>query len=114
MSVITLLFFIIAALLGVFLIYYILTGKNTPKGLAIIHGLTAALGIVSLVIVLIITHVNAYISLVLFILAALGGFLMMYRDITGKSLPKWLALGHGLIALSAFILLLLALYWSKA
>jgi hypothetical protein len=45
-------------------------------------------------------------SAVLFVIAALGGFIMMARDVTGKSIPKWLAVVHGLLAVTGFVLLL--------
>jgi hypothetical protein len=46
-------------------------------------------------------------SIVLFVMAALGGLVLIYRDMTGKSIPKWLAVGHGLIAVAGFIFLLI-------
>lgn len=104
--------FVLAAVLGAYLISFILGNKNTPKGVAIIHGATAALGIILLIIISVIYPIKPYISLILFILAALGGFTMMYRDITGKSLPKWLALGHGLLAVVALILLWFLFFWT--
>jgi len=45
-------------------------------------------------------------SLVLFVLAASGGFLMGFRDLLGKKVPKWLALGHGFLAITGFVFLL--------
>ncbi len=106
------LIFLLAAVLGAYLISFILGNKNTPKGVAIIHGGTAALGIIFLIIVTIVYPIKPYISLVLFILAAIGGFTMMYRDLTGKSLPKWLAIGHGLLAAVALVLLWFLFFWT--
>jgi hypothetical protein len=45
-------------------------------------------------------------SAVLFVIAALGGFIMLARDLGNKPIPKWLAVGHGLLAVTGFILLL--------
>jgi hypothetical protein len=36
----------------------------------------------------------------------LGGIVLFVRDITKKSIPKWLALVHGLVAVVGFIFLL--------
>lgn len=106
MILITILVFILAALLGLTLLIYVLKNKNTPKGVAIIHGTVAASGIILLIIYSFTNASKPYLPLIIFILAALGGFYMMYRDITNKTLPKWLAVGHGVIALIAFLLLL--------
>jgi len=42
-------------------------------------------------------------SLVLFLIAALGGFTMFFIDLKGKPIPKWLALLHPLIAVIAVL-----------
>lgn len=110
MSIVTVAIFLIAALLGLFLISYILTNKNTPKGIAFMHGGIAATGIVLLIIYMFMYSSKPYLALIFFVLAAIGGFIMMYRDITGMDLPKWLPLGHGLIAVVGFVLLLIALF----
>lgn len=110
MLLLTIFVFALAALMGVILIWFLLRNKNTPKGLAIIHGTTAGIGILLLVAVLFTSQTKPYLSLAFFILAAIGGFTMMYRDIFGKSLPKWLAVGHGLIAVVGFVLLLMIFF----
>jgi uncharacterized membrane protein YadS len=102
--------FVVAALLGMVLITYVLLNKNTSKGVALTHGFFAATGIVLLGIYVSVYSTKPLLSLILFILAALGGFTLIFRDLTGRSLPKWLALGHGLTAITAFILLLVALF----
>lgn len=102
--------FLIAAILGMLLISYLLRNKNTPKGLAIIHGSIAAFGILLLICYLLFYSTSPYLSLIFFIIAAIGGFTLMYRDITGKTLPKWLAIGHGTIAVIGFLLLLLVAF----
>lgn len=102
-------FFILsAAILGAILLSYILRGKETPKGLAFIHGPLAATGLILLVIYAITTanehkHLE---SITLFCIAAAGGAVLFYRDITGKPVPKWLAVGHGLLAITGIVFLL--------
>jgi drug/metabolite transporter superfamily protein YnfA len=49
-------------------------------------------------------------SLILFVLAALGGFYMFFQDLRGKFSPTWLAFVHGLLALAGFALLLVAVF----
>lgn len=101
------LIFAFAAIGGVYLLSFVLQNKNTPKAVAFIHGGVAAIGIVLLILYVLSHHPSPVISLGLFILAALGGFTLMYRDIIGKSLPKWLVAGHGIIALLAIFCLIL-------
>lgn len=99
------LLFAIAAVLGGILLSYVLRDKNTPKGLAMTHGAIAAGGIVILLVYSLLYSPSPWPSLLLFIAAALGGFMLIYRDLTGKSLPKWMAIGHGSVAVIAFLLL---------
>lgn len=98
--------FIVAIVLGMFLLSYILANKNTPKGVAFIHGGVAGIGVIGLLIFSFFSSLNFLISVGIFLLAAMGGVFMMYLDLTGKPLPKWLPLGHGimgLIGLAVFV-----------
>ncbi|MCP0913234.1 MULTISPECIES: hypothetical protein [Legionella] len=106
MLILAIIVFALAASLGIFLLSYVLQGKNTPKGVAIIHGFFAATGIV-LLIVYSFFYQGPLAALTVFILAALGGFVLFYKDITGGNIPKAFALGHGSIAVIGFILLIL-------
>lgn len=106
MLIAAIVFFALAALLGFYLLSYVLQGKNTPKGVAFTHGPLAATGLIILIVYALLHHPSPMLSIVLFVLAALGGGLLIVRDITGKSLPAWLAMGHGLTAIAAFLLLI--------
>ena len=99
-------FFSLAAILGMFLLSFILREKETPKGVAVAHGLLAATGLVLLVVYTTQHTPRPLESLILFVIAATGGFIVFARDIMNKTLPKWLAVVHGLAAVSGFILLL--------
>ncbi|MGA2614481.1 MAG: DUF2231 domain-containing protein [Spirochaetia bacterium] len=44
--------------------------------------------------------------LILFIIAALGGFLLFGIDVATKKPPKWLGFVHGAVAVAGFIFLL--------
>lgn len=104
--------FALAALLGVYLLSFVLQKKNTPKGIAFTHGPIAATGLVLLIIYAFFHKPSPVISIILFILAVLGGFMLIFRDLTGKSIPKWLAIGHGLTAIVAFIFLVVYAFFS--
>jgi hypothetical protein len=99
-------FFSLAALLGIFLLTFVLRSKQTPKAVAFTHGPLAAIGLV-LLIIYTVQHRPAPIeSLLLFVAAAAGGFVLIALDLTRTSVPKWLALLHGTIAAAGLILLL--------
>ena len=100
-------FFLVAALLGIYLLFYVLQNKNTPKGIAFTHGPLAAAGLIILIIYALLYKPAPIVSIIIFILAAMGGLILIYRDLTGKSLPKWMALGHGVAAIIAFIFLII-------
>ena len=98
----------IAATLGAIMLYYLLTGRHIPKGLAFVHGPLAIAGLVVLICYAVITthHHKHYESIVLFSIAAVGGLVLFYKDITGKRIPKWLAVLHALLAITGFLFLL--------
>lgn len=98
--------FALAAILGMTLLSYVLRGKETPKGVMIFHGLFAATGLVLLLTYVFGNKPNPIESAVLFVIAALGGAILVAKDITGKEIPKWLAVVHGLIAVVGFIFLI--------
>ena len=101
------LFFALAALLGLYLLSFVLQNKNTPKGVAFTHGPLAAAGLIILIIYAFFHHPSPIVSIILFVLAALGGVMLIWRDLTGKSVPKWMAIGHGLTAIVGFIFLII-------
>lgn len=99
--------FSLAAILGMILISFVLQNKSTPKGLAFTHGGLAAAGIILLITYSFGNTPAPFASLVLFIMAALGGFTLIYKDLTGNPVPKLLAIGHGLTAVAGFTFLLI-------
>ena len=105
MLLIAIVFFLLAAMLGIYLLSYVFAEKNTPKGVVIIHGFLAFLGILFLILYSFFYTIPLF-SLIFFIVAALGGGFMLKLDIFGKKIPKILALGHGVIALVGLLLLI--------
>lgn len=104
MLIISILLFALAAMLGFYLLTFVLTDRPTPKGIAFIHGPLAAIALIILIMYALTHHPAPILSICVFVVAALGGLTLIYRDLTGKTLPKWLALGHGMLALIGFIL----------
>jgi hypothetical protein len=101
----------LAALGGAVLLGFVLRGRHTPKGIALIHGSFAALGVVVLAIASILSPAAPVASLVLFVLAAIGGAVLIVLDLKRRQVPKGLAVGHGGIAIVAFVLLVL--FWMR-
>ena len=98
--------FATAAGIGVFMLLRVLQKKPVPKGAAIIHGILAATALVLLIVDMIKSGADTVQIVVLFAITALGGIVLFARDLTGKSLPKSLALIHGALAVTGFIFLL--------
>ncbi len=103
--------FSITAVLGLYLVLLVLQNKETPKGVAIGHGFLAVTALTLLIIHTANTGADLLQIIVLFAIAALGGFILFARDVTGKSLPKPLAIVHGLLAISAFVFLLVYAFY---
>lgn len=98
----------IAVILGGYLLSFVLKGKNPPKGIALAHGTLAALGIIILLIYALTTseHHKHWESIMIFIVAAVGGIYLFSRDIRHKKVPKWIAVVHGVIGLTGLIWIL--------
>ncbi len=99
-----LILFILAALFGMFSIFYVWQGETPPRVLAYTHGSFATLGIACLAIGTY-SITGFWISLGLFILAALGGLYLFTHDLKGKKIPKLVATIHGLVAILAVVVL---------
>lgn len=97
--------FATAASIGGYLLSYVLTNKETPKGVAIVHGLFAAIAIILLAFYSL-SHSGLFISLGIFVAAALGGLYLFTRDLISHKIPKPVALGHGLLAVIGLISLI--------
>lgn len=107
MLFLSILCFIIAALLGMYLLSFVLQNKETPKGISFIHGPLATTGLILLIAYACFNSPAPIVSIILFVFATLGGFFLILKDLTGKAIPKFLAIGHGLIAITAFGFLLM-------
>jgi hypothetical protein len=99
-------FFSLAAVLGMLLLSYVLRGKETPKGIVFTHGPLAVIGLILLIVYAFENPPGPLESIVLFVIAALGGLILVARDLLRKTIPKWLAVVHGLVAVTGFVFLL--------
>jgi hypothetical protein len=99
----------LTALGGAGLLMLRLKGGNPPIGLALVHGTVGAASLVTLIVaVLGGASGRAVTALVLFVLAALGGFVLLSIHLKKRLLPIPLILGHALVAASGFVALLSA------
>ena len=108
--------FALAALGGITLAAMHFMKKPLPLPLAIVHGLAAATGLV-LLIIAVASGAGATVavaSLVLFIVAALGGFVLFSFYMRRQPLPSALVVIHGLVAVVGIVTLLVFLMKGSA
>lgn len=101
--------FALAALGGVVLAVMRFKGRPyPPMGLALVHGAAAAAGLVALIALVAkgTSDTSARTALILFIVAALGGFGLFLHHLRKVALPIWLVVVHALVAVVAFLILL--------
>lgn len=99
--------FALAAVLGIAILVGWLSKKNVSRGVIYAHGIFAALGLVVLIAYALQNRDNyPNIALILFIIAALGGFYMFFRDLQNKMSPYSIAFVHALLAVAGFVSLL--------
>jgi hypothetical protein len=105
--------FAIAALGGIVMAIMRFSGRELPPmGLAIVHGLFAAAGLVALILALV-GHgytVATIIALLGFLGAALGGFYLFSLHLKKRPLPIPYVVVHGGFAVISFIILLVGVY----
>lgn len=101
-------FFALAVIFGIIVLATLFKQRNIPKQVAYIHGSVALLGLL-LMIIFVIKTPGYYpvASLVLFVLAAVGGIYLFTNDMRGKAGPVWFAPIHATLALIAFVLLII-------
>ncbi len=104
--------FAVAALGGATIAYLRVSNKNIPLLLALVHGILAATGLVLLIIGLTGgggSGIKA--ALVVFLIAALGGFTLFSYQLRSRPLPVPLVFIHGGVAVVAFVILLLSVLY---
>lgn len=111
MLVLAALLFALAALVGITLATLHLKKKDVSVSLALVHGLAAAVGLVLLIIAVVqmSSAGPAGVALAIFVIAALGGFVLFAMHLMRKKLPPGLIVVHGLLAVVAFVVLVVSL-----
>jgi hypothetical protein len=111
MLVVAALLFALAALVGITLAALHLKKKDVSVSLALVHGLAAAVGLVLLIIAVVQMSLAGPVgvALAIFVIAALGGFVLFAMHLMRKRLPPGLIVVHGLLAVAAFVVLLVGL-----
>ncbi len=94
------------AILGMYLLSFVLRDKETPKAISMTHGVFAVTGLVLLIVYCFGDSPGPIASIVVFSIAAIGGFILIYKDITGQKIPKWLGIVHGVTAVVGFAFLI--------
>jgi hypothetical protein len=95
----------LAAIIGMYLIMLLMRDRKRPPFVIFIHGMFATAGL-TLFCVYCFYQPGPLASLTILLIAALCGLVLIYNDITGRPVPKWLGILHGALALVGFVLLL--------
>lgn len=99
--------FIVAASFGLIILTAILKNQPTPKPVVFTHGPVAAIALILTILYYFQGHQDTLLltSIVIFVLAALGGLTMFTIDMSKKPIPKALAIIHPLAAATALVML---------
>lgn len=105
-----LILFALAAVGGVGLAVMHIQNDDAPLIVAAAHGLLGAAGLVVLIMAVLRSGGSGLLwgSVGLFVVAALGGFVLIAKHLRGESLSNGLIFTHGGAAVIAFVLLLVA------
>jgi hypothetical protein len=99
--------FMIAAIFGLVVLISILKNMPTSKPVAFTHGILAGMALIVTIIYAITSHMSflLLLSIVFFVLAALGGLTMFAADLRNRPISKIIAVFHPLLAVTALVLL---------
>lgn len=103
--------FSLTAIIGIVMLSFVLQGKKPSRVLVFTHGPLAIAAVILLFVYSSDHHPIPLESIVLFLIAATGGFILIAHDLMGKTIPKWLGIAHGLIAVAGSIFLLVFRFW---
>ncbi len=108
MIVAAIILFAVAAVLGIINLVRIVATSRAPRLTVFLHGPVAFVGVI-LLLIFTFFHLNAapVASLIVFAVAAVGGFTLFIIDISTQKPPKWLGFVHGIVAEGGFVLLLI-------
>lgn len=111
MLITSVILFAIAALGGIVLARWDDEKKQRPMSVSLIHGAVAAAGLVVLLLAVFQGGVGTLpvVALIIFVVAALGGFVLFSYHLRGSKLPRGLIMIHGLAAVVAEVLLIVAI-----
>ncbi|HNP08127.1 MAG TPA: hypothetical protein PKN99_10910 [Cyclobacteriaceae bacterium] len=100
--------FAVAAVLGLIILLKWLSKNDASKGVIYSHGIIAATALV-LIIVYALQNPAHYpqLSIILFVLGALGGFYLFFNNLKSNARPIGIAFVHALIAVAGFVTLLI-------
>lgn len=105
---VTIILFAVAAVLGLTILVKWLSKKEVSRTVVYAHGVVAAVALVALAAYALQNPENyPQLALALFVIAALGGFYMFFRDLQNKMSPYSIAFVHALLAVGGFVTLLL-------
>jgi len=109
--IVAIVLFAVAALGGLYMAVVRLRGaERPPTGIALLHGALAAAGLIVLIVAVAdgSAPAAARTALVIFIVAALGGFYLFAQHLSKKALPIPVVVIHALVAVVGFVILLVA------
>lgn len=109
MLIAAIILFIIALLLGLIILTAVLQDRPSNKTAVYLHGITVGVALLCVIIYMFIVESSPLLisSLILFILAALGGLTLFTIDIKNRPIPKMLAVLHPVIAVAGLVVLII-------
>lgn len=108
MITVSILLFATAAIAGISFLVRLLRKQQLTWGPTLLHGAAAALALVLVLLAFLRGDTRLGTPLAFFVVAALGGFVLVSFHLRQKPHPIPLAIVHGLVAAAGFVLLVLA------
>jgi len=114
---VALVLFALAAVGGLYMAVVRFRGADRPPtSIALVHGAAAAAGLIALIVAVMEASAPslAKTALIVFLVAALGGFYLFAQHMQKKPLPIPVIVVHALVAITGFIILLVVVVHAAA
>ncbi|MHB1946801.1 MAG: hypothetical protein ACYCQI_01645 [Gammaproteobacteria bacterium] len=99
---------LLAIVIGFGIFMHVISDKKIPRILSLTHGPLALTAIILLIIYAYTKSSNPLMIIIgLFVLVALGGLYLFYKDMTGKPVSKGIAVAHAFLAFIIFLILVI-------
>lgn len=95
---------------GMVALLSVMKSEKPPRIVVVLHGVFASAAVVLLAIAYLNGNDGLVTSLIIYGLAAVGGYYLLFKDLKSPAIPKGPAIAHALLAVAGTVVLLFTVF----